>query len=117
MCRSVVNFSFTISVSVRSRQRRKCVQRNCCVYGDWLKQFTPFTIQAIPQPNQTNATVTFNRQWLAQKISGNIYNLIEIRLSVRGIVTDNHSANAHAFSALKTIQFRMKFLYKALSKQ
>ena len=59
-----------------------------------LKQSTPFVVQAIPQASQANPEVTFNGQWLAEKISDNIDSLIEIGLSVRGIVTDNHSANA-----------------------
>ena len=59
-----------------------------------LKQPTPFVVQAIPQASQANPEVTFNGQWLAEKISDNIDSLIEIGLSVRGIVTDNHSANA-----------------------
>ena len=58
-----------------------------------LKQSTPFVVQAIPE-------VTFNGQWLAEKISDNIGNRIEIGLRVRGIVTNNHSANVNAFSAL-----------------
>ena len=66
-----------------------------------LKQSTPFVDQAIPQPSQANTEVTFNGQWLAEKISDNIDNLIEIGLSARSIVTDNHSANVHAFSAPK----------------
>ena len=66
-----------------------------------LKQSTPFAVQVIPQPSQTNLEVTFNGQWLAEKISENIDNLIEIGLSARGIVNDNHSANVNAFSALK----------------
>ena len=82
-----------------------------------LKQTTPFNFQAIPQASQANPEVTFNGQWLAEKISDNMDNLIEIRLSARGIVTDNHSANVNAFSALKNIQFRMKLLYKAPAKQ
>ena len=82
-----------------------------------LKQSTPFVVQAIPQPSQANPEVTFNGQWLAEKISDNIDSLIEIGLSVRGIVTDNHSANVSAFSALKNIQFRIKLLYKAPAKQ
>ena len=45
---------------------------NCCIYGSWIK--IPFVVQAIPE-------VTFNRQWLAQKISDNI-NLIEMGLCV-----------------------------------
>ena len=79
-----------------------------------LKQSTPFVVQAIAQPNQANPEVTFNGQWLTEKISDNIDNLIEIGL--RGIDTDNHSANANAFSALKDIQLRMKLLYKAPTK-
>ena len=59
-----------------------------------LKQSTPFVVQAIPEASQANPEVTFNEQWLGEKISGNIDSLIEIGLSVRGIVTDNHSANA-----------------------
>ena len=83
-----------------------------------LKEFTPFVVQAIPQASQANTEVTFNGKWLVQKkISDNIDSLIEIRLSVRDIATDNHSTNVNAFSALKNIQFRIKLLYKALAKQ
>ena len=35
--RSVVNVWYTASVSVRSRQRRKFVQSNCCVSGSSIK--------------------------------------------------------------------------------
>ena len=59
-----------------------------------LKLSTPFAAQAIPQASQANQKVTFNGQWLAEKISDNINSPIEIGPSVRGIVTDNHSANA-----------------------
>ena len=58
-----------------------------------LKQSIPFVVQAIQE-------VKFNGPWLAEKISDNIDKLIEIRLCVQGIVTDNHSANIKAFSAL-----------------
>ena len=51
------------------------------------------------------------------KISDNIDNLAEIGLCVRGIVTDNHSANVNAFSALKIIPFKIKLLYKAPTKE
>ena len=44
----------------------------------------PFVVQIIPE-------ATFNGQWLAQKISYNIGNLIEIGLCVQCIVTDNIS--------------------------
>ena len=82
-----------------------------------LRQSTPFVVQAILQASQANPEATFNGQWLADKISDNIDSLIEIGLSVRGIVTENHSANINAFSALKNIQFRIKLLYKAPAKQ
>ena len=49
-----------------------------------LKQSIPFVVQTIPE-------VTFNGQWLAEKISDNIDSLTEIRLCVQGIVTDNIS--------------------------
>ena len=81
-----------------------------------LKQSTSFIARAISQPSLANPEVTFNGQWLAEKIRDNIDNLIEIGLSARGIVTDNHSANASAFSTQKNIQFRMKLLYKAPAK-
>ena len=58
-----------------------------------LKQSTPFVVQAIPQASQANPEVTFNGQWLVEKISYNIDSFIEIELSLRGIVTGKHSAN------------------------
>ena len=58
-----------------------------------LKQPIPFVVQAFPE-------ATFNGQRLAEKISDNIDNLIEIGLCVRGIVTDNHSPNINKCSAL-----------------
>ena len=82
-----------------------------------LKQSKSYVVQAIPQASQANPEVTFNGQWLAEKISNNIDSLIQIGLSIRGIVTDNHSANVNAFSALRNIQFRIKLLYKASAKQ
>ena len=82
-----------------------------------FKQSTIVVVQAIPQSTQANTEVTFNGQWVAEKINDNIDNLIETRDSVRDIVTDNHSANVNAFSALKNIQFRMKLFYKVPTKQ
>ena len=58
-----------------------------------LKQSIPFFAQAIRE-------VTFYGQWLADKFIDNIDNLIEVRLCVRSIITDNHSANVNAISAL-----------------
>ena len=51
------------------------------------------------------------------KISDDMDSFIEIRLCVRGMVTDNHSANVNAFSALKIISFKIKLLYKAPTKE
>ena len=51
-----------------------------------FKLSIPFVVQAIPE-------VTFNGQWLTETFSDNSDNLIEFGLCVRGIVTDNHSAN------------------------
>ena len=47
-----------------------------------LKESIPFVVQTILE-------VTFNGQWLAEKISYNIDNLIGIRLCAQGIVTNN----------------------------
>ena len=49
-----------------------------------LKESILFVVQTILE-------VTFNEQWLAEKISDNIDNLIEIRLCVQVIVIDNIS--------------------------
>ena len=62
-----------------------------------LKQSTPFVVQVIPQASQANPKVALNGQWLAEKIADNIDSLTEIVLSVRDIVTDNHSTNVSAF--------------------
>ena len=67
--------------------------------------------------NQAKPEFTFNGQWLAVKISDDMDSFIEIRLCVRGMVTDNHSANVNAFSALKIISFKIKFLHKAPTKK
>ena len=82
-----------------------------------LKQYTLFVVQAFPQAGQATPEVTFNGQWLTEKISDNIDSLMVIGLSVRSIVTNNHSTNVNAFLALKDIQFRIKLLYKAPAKQ
>ena len=58
-----------------------------------FKLSMPFVVQAIPE-------VTFNGQWLTETFSDNSDNLIEFGLWVRGIVTDNHSANVNAFPVL-----------------
>ena len=49
-----------------------------------LKESIHLVVQTIPE-------VTFNGQWLAEKISDNIDNLKEIRFCVLGMVTDNLS--------------------------
>ena len=98
MCRSVVNFWYT-GVDKKGNLYKEVV----ALMVVRLKQSTSFVVQAIPQPSQTNPEVTFNGQQLAEKINDNIDNLIEIGLSTRNIVTDNHSANINAFSALINI--------------
>ena len=47
------------------------MQRNCCVYGACLYSLYLSLFKSIPE-------VTFNGQWLAEKISDNIVNLIEM---------------------------------------
>ena len=47
-----------------------------------LKEPIPLVVETIPE-------VTFNGQWLTEKIRDKIDNLIEIGLRVQGIVTDN----------------------------
>ena len=61
-----------------------------------LKQSTPFVVQAIPE-------VTFNGQWLCDKIASNIENLGNAGFCVRGLVADNHSSNVNAFTSLKDL--------------
>ena len=58
---------------------------------------------SIPFVIQSTLEVTFNGQWLTETFSDNIDNLIEFELCVRGIVTDDHSVNVNAFSALMKI--------------
>ena len=58
-----------------------------------FKLSIPFVVQAIPE-------VIFNGQWLAETFRNNIGNLIEFGLCIRGIVTDNQSPDANAFSAV-----------------
>ena len=58
-----------------------------------LKQSIPYVIQAIPE-------VSFTGKWLSERMAENIHNLIQAGFCVRGIVTDNHSANINAFSSL-----------------
>ena len=55
---------------------------------------------SIPSVVQTIPEVKFNGQWLVKTFIDNIDNLIEFELCIRGIVTDNHSANVNALSVL-----------------
>ena len=54
----------------------------------------------IPFVVQTILEVTFNGEWLNETFINNIDNLIEFGLRIQGIVTNDHSANVNAFSAL-----------------
>lgn len=59
-----------------------------------MKKSIPYVIQAIPE-------VSINGTWLADKISASIESLAKTGFIVRGVVTDNHSANVNAFNTLK----------------
>ena len=68
MCRSLLNFWYL--------QYHSGVEKEGNVYKGIvafmvvrLKQSTPFVVQAIPQARQANPEVTFNGQWLAEKLS------------------------------------------------
>ena len=58
-----------------------------------LKESIPYVVQAVPE-------VTFGGKWLKEKIDTNLANLMEAGFCVRGVVTDNHSANVNAFNYL-----------------
>ena len=61
-----------------------------------LKESIPYIVQAIPE-------VKFSGEWLADKMSNCIDDLTSAEFCVRGIVTDNHASDAHAFSSLTAI--------------
>ena len=61
-----------------------------------LKESISYIIQAIPE-------VKFSGEWLADKMSNCIDDLTSAEFCVRGIVTDNHASNVHAFSSLTAI--------------
>ena len=61
-----------------------------------LKGLIPYNLQAIPE-------VTFSGEWLADEMSNCIDDLTSAEFCVVGIVTDNHTSNAHAFSSLTAI--------------
>ena len=65
----------------------------------------PFVVRAIPQASQAKPEVIFHGQWVAEKINDNI-DSIKVQLPT-----------INAFSPLKNIQFRTKFLYNAPTKQ
>ena len=68
-----------------------------------LKDSIPYVIQAIPE-------VTYTGKWLAEKMLQNMNNLTQAGFCIRGIVTDNHSANVNAFSTLvKVFEFESEF--------
>ena len=61
-----------------------------------LKELIPYILQAIPE-------VKFSGEWLADEMSNCIDDLTSAEFCVRGIVTDNHASNVHAFSSLTAI--------------
>ena len=58
-----------------------------------LRDNIPYVVQAIPE-------VTFDGKWLSKKIDENLKTLTDAGFCVRGVVTDNHSANVNAFDNL-----------------
>ena len=56
----------------------------------------PYIVQAIPE-------VKFSGERLADEMSNCIDDLASAEFCVRGIVTDNHASNVHAFSSLTVI--------------
>ena len=71
---------------MNKKMRKEFVQRSCRVCGSWIK-----TVYNFCCSNHSRNHI---------KISDNIDNLIKTGLCIRGIVTDNHSVNVHAFSVL-----------------
>ena len=69
-----------------------------------LKESTPFVVQAIPE-------VTFNGQWLCDKIASNIANLGNAGFCVHGLVADNHSPNINAFTSMKNLSHSKSKLF------
>ena len=61
-----------------------------------LKQSIPYVVQAISE-------VTFNGQWLCDKIASNIENPVNAGFRVRGFVADNQSSNVNVFTSLKDL--------------
>ena len=61
-----------------------------------LKQSIPLFVWAIPE-------ITFNGEWLCDKIASNIENLENAGFCVRGPVADNHFSNVHAFTLFKDL--------------
>ena len=60
-----------------------------------VKSSTPYVIEASPE-------VSINGNWLANEIDGCVAILAENGfIKVRAVMTDNHSINVTAFSALK----------------
>ena len=59
-----------------------------------VKTNTPYVIKASPE-------VSISGSWLADEIDGCISLLADNGFRVRAVVTDNHSSNVNAFSALK----------------
>jgi hypothetical protein len=58
-----------------------------------LKKTVPTVIKASPE-------TTVNGEWLANELSLCIIDLINAGFKIRGVVTDNHSANVRAFQKL-----------------
>ena len=58
-----------------------------------LKNSVPMVVRAFPE-------ISINSEGLSSEFSKCISNLVKIGFNVRGIVTDNHSANVSVFKIL-----------------
>ena len=61
-----------------------------------LKESIPYIVQAIPK-------VTFDGEWLANKMASCSDDLTAAGFCFWGVVTKNHSSNVNAFSKLVTM--------------
>ena len=69
---------YYFSITQEETKKEMCT-KELYVYGSSINVHA-FVVQAILQANQANPEVTFNGQWLAEKVSDNIDSLIESKL-------------------------------------
>ena len=84
--------------------------------GNFYKEIVAFMVvglkHSIPVVVQAIAEITVNLQWLAEKISDVIDNLMEIRLCVQIYLPKIIQLIGMRFRADRNIQFRIKYYVK-----